>query len=339
MKSNAILIGKSINNSNIIDKLLRRISIFIVGIFIINIFVYYISSKEANLIQIKKSNDYLVEQVAISFETIIKQIKDASAQLALYDSDLKDMLKNHSDSVKFKLDVSRKLDSILISNEFFHSVYLYLPKYNEVYSTHHTGINTLEGFADKGVFNAFTLDSARLLILSPRKVPLSSSDYFIFGRQININNGNNNNKDNSGISNDKDNSGINDDNDNLFISILSTVPLSYESYRGVLVINADANLIYYSILRKIKAESNMNFYAFDKEERIIIDKDKSKLFQKMDMSEIEKNIKFGSFTGYLFNNNAIITSLYLSKPLNWTFVLQTQVYNPLMLNSSITKFL
>lgn len=267
--------------------LIRLISSLLVILFLSVIVLYYSSIKSVYSEQLEKSNDSIIEQVAISFEMIMKQITDGIYKIPLYDTEMIQLIKNNKQNVLYQMDLQRKLDSIVLGNSYLYSSYLYLPAQNIVYSSQSGNSYPLDRFPD---IQAIVLTSkGTISILDPRIVDSPQGK-------------------------------------NLLISVICPVPLYQGEYEGLLVVNIDANRLYYDVLKKIKTDENMNFYVYNKENTMIINKDASLLFKAF-TPQAKSTASGGYFHAVknIISQHKVITSSYHSKDLQWNFVLETSI--------------
>ncbi len=263
------------------------ISTLLVILFLSVIILYYSVMQGMYSEQLEKSNDSVIEQVGISFEMIMKQITDGIYKIPLYDTEMIGMIRSNTVDMLYQIDLQRKLDSIILGNKYLYSSYLYIHAQNIVYSSERGNSYPLDAFPD---LEAIVLKSkGNISILDPRYV-------------------------NTGQGN------------KLFISVVCPIPLYQGNYEGLLVVNIDANKLYYDILNRIKAEENMNFYVYNKDNDIIINKDDSLLLTRIVPAEEQGDIKHQLLNFYhgIFHKE-VIHSAYFSKELRWTFVLDTSI--------------
>jgi Response regulator containing CheY-like receiver domain and AraC-type DNA-binding domain len=273
--------GKSFEES-----LIKLISSLLTVLFLSVIFLYYSSIKSIYSEQLIKSNDSIIEQVAISFEVAMKQIKDNIYKTPLYDIELIQMIKDYRKDILYQRDLIGKLDSIIIGNDYLYSAYLYLPLHNAVLSSESANSYPLEEFSDK--YAIVQTKNGTINVLDPRQVDS------IQGKK-------------------------------LFISVACPVPLYKGDYQGLLVVNIDANKLYYSLLEKIKTDDNMNFFVYTQDGTMIINKDATLLFKNINSDNSYKDRSFSYSTGNIFGKHEIITSTYYSQDLKWNFVLKTDI--------------
>jgi AraC-like DNA-binding protein len=278
---------RSKRKKNFESSMIRLISSLLVVLFLSVIVLYYSVMQGMYSEQLKKSNDSIIEQVGISYEMIMKQITDGIYKIPLYDTEMIGMIRDSAPDMLYQIGLQHKLDSIILGNNYLYSAYLYIPAQNIVYSSERANSYPLDAFPD---LEAIVLKSkGNISILDPRLVSTLQGN-------------------------------------KLLISVVSPIPLYQGDYEGLLVVNIDANKLYYDILNRIKTEKNMNFYVYNKNNVIIINKDGSPLFaqltptrQKEDSGHQSPNLHISIF------NKKIIHSEYYSKDLKWTFVLDTSM--------------
>ncbi len=288
---------------NIRKKLIQFTSFLLLCLITLNIILYYFSMRNTYIEQLESSNDSIIEQVAISYEMVMKYIKDSVYKTALYDKDLITFIQSYDNSYDNVMNITGKLNSIVLLNEFIQSAYLYFPKYDQVYSTTNnvSRITTMDEFSDKAAFNLGKEKS--LYSLDPHIVNDTSASK------------------------------------QLIISVVSSVPLYNQENRGLLVVNVDASRLYYDALKKLKAQPNMNFYLFNSNHQVIINKNMENLFEQVNLDRLSTKISYKDFLDSIFRNNVTITSVYYSEFLKWNFVLETSVRTNEGLGAKLTRFI
>lgn len=263
------------------------ISTLLVILFLSSIVLYYSVMQGMYSEQLEKSNDSVIEQVGISFEMIMQQITDGIYKIPLYDTEMLQMIRDKDVDMLYKINLQRKLDSIILGNKYLYSSYLYIPSHNLVYSSEYGNSYPLDAFPDLEVI---VMESkGTISILDPRRVSTNQGA-------------------------------------KLLISVVCPIPVYQGNYEGLLVVNIDANKLYYDILNRNNTEENMNFYVYNNEDTIIINKDESLLFTKVTNSGSETTLKNNLFNlDNAFLHKKIIYSTYYSKLLKWTFVLETSI--------------
>lgn len=268
--------------------LTRLISSLLIFLFLSVLVLYYSSIKSMYSDQLDKSNESVIGQVAISFEMIMKQITDGIYKLPLYDTEMLQMIKNNKqNNILYQIELQRKLDSIILGNGYIYSAYLYLPSQNIVYSSEKGNSYPLDNFPD--VEAIVKTNKGIISILDPRLVNTI-------------------------------------DGNRLLISVICPIPLYQGEYEGLLVVNINANKLYYDVLKKIKADENMNLYVYNRNNTIVINKDASLLFKEF--SPKERPMKPGGFLAQIRNiivAHEVIISSHYSTELNWNFVLETSI--------------
>lgn len=268
--------------------LIRLISALLIFLFLSVLILYYSSIKSMYSEQSKKSNDSVIEQVAISFEMIMKQITDGIYKIPMYDTELLQLIKNNKQNILYQIDIQRKLDSIVLGNAYLYSSYLYLPAQNIVYSSERGNSYPLDNFPD--IEAIVKTSTGTISILDPRLVNAT------------------------------------DGNRMLIISVVCPIPLYMGEYEGLLVVNINANKLYYDVLKKIKADESMNFYVYNRNNTLVINKDASLLFTEF--TPKEEVIGSGNIFTQIKNRmiqHQVITSAYYSTDLKWNFVLETSI--------------
>jgi AraC-like DNA-binding protein len=284
-----------------IKKKLIQFTIFLnVTLFLVILVLYYSSMKNTYMEQLEASNGSMLQQVGISYETVMKYIRDSVYKTALYDTDLSNLIQNYDGSTDQKRKIGAKLDSLALFNEFIYSAYLYFPELDVIYSTVSNRTDSLFTFSDPRAF-----DMARdknLYNLDPRIVEDKGSQL-------------------------------------LLLSIVSAVPLTESENKAFLSINIDARKLYYDMIKKIKAEPNMDFYAYNQDNTIVLNKDEQNLFLQVNTELIKKNSSTLTDFRHPFQSNQLITSQYFSNYLKWTFILDTKVESSKGMNAKLSRFI
>ena len=273
---------------NFETKLIRLISLLLAILFLSVIILYYSSMKSMYSEQLEKSNDRILQQVAISFEMIMQQITEGIYKLPLYDKEIIQLISSENQDIFYQIELQRKLDSVVLGNNYLYSAYLYLPEHNVVYSSETANRYPLEKFPD---FKAIVLKSTGTISISDPRIVIS----------------NNNEK-------------------NLLISVVCPLPLYQGEYKGLLLVNIDANKIFYNVLRRIEADESMNFYVYNRDRAIIISKDEAMVFGSPAPEEKSGGERFNFSDLYKgLTQNEVVHSSYYSNSLNWSFVLDTSI--------------
>lgn len=283
--------------SNIDSKLIKFLCIVLILLLLSTSFIYFYFLQNIYSEQLRKSNENLVEQVAISFETMMKHITDSIYKIPLYDTELSSLIQNYSNDSQYKQDLFRHMDSIILGNQYLSSSYIYFYENDLVFDSNSGTCCSLNEFHDKDVFEK--AKDGLIYMVDPHLVDTSQ---------------------------DK----------KLLISIVSPIPISSLGYKAILVVNIDARRLYFDVLKKIKAEENMNFYIYNKTNNILINKDESLLFKIIEPPVLTDSKKFKYLN---LNKNSKITSLYYSQSLKWNFVLETNIRTPLNFISKLYSYL
>lgn len=228
------------------SKIIRVISFLLVILIISIAAMYYSNMRQMYSVQLKQTNDSLTEQVAVSYETMLKNITDSVYKIPLYDDDLINQIRNYKSGSEYRLQLFNKLSSIVLGNQYLFSAYLYCPGPNTVYNTDSGTVSSIEEFSDKPVFHNKSID--RIYLMDPRLVETSSLSK------------------------------------RLLMSVVLPVPLSSLGADSVLVVNIDAGRLYNDILHRISTQNNMALYVYNSAGTILISKDQAHLFKKFDLS-------------------------------------------------------
>lgn len=243
MKPRSILHWKLLRSDSLEFRMLRSLaSVLIVLILAVNV-IYYINLRIQYSSQLKRTNDNLVHQVAISYETILKNVTDAIYKVPLYDEDMISLVNQYgsrSDS-SYKCLLYDKLDSIVLGNQYLYSAYLYFPSDDLVYDSNTGSVYPIGSFADRTLFQG--RDLGRIYVTDPRLVSSQSESM-------------------------------------LLSSVVTPIPLNSEPVAAVMAVNINAGQLYRDILKNINTENDVNLIVYNSAQQIVISKDKKLLFQK-----------------------------------------------------------
>lgn len=278
-------------------KLIQFLCIFLIALLLCSSYIYFYFLQNIYSEQLEKSNDNLVEQVAISFETMMKHITDSIYKIPLYDNELASLIQSYSNDSQYKQKLFRHMDSIILGNQYLSSSYLYFPEEDIVFNSNSGTLCKLEEFTDKAVFD--NTKEGIIYMVDPHLVDTLQEK-------------------------------------KLLISIVSPIPISSLGYKGILVVNIDATRLYFDILKKIKAEQNMNFYIYNNANTILINKNESLLFSTINPPQKNGHNKLNFF---ISGKNDKITSVYFSRSLKWNFVLETKIKTPFTFISKLYTYI
>ncbi len=75
-----------------------------------------------------QTNILTMEQISSSFELVLSQIADKTNKLGLYDGEWYQLVDARENSVLDAINLYRKLDSMVLENQYLYSAYLYSEK-------------------------------------------------------------------------------------------------------------------------------------------------------------------------------------------------------------------
>lgn len=252
------------NMDNFETYLIRIIVIILVVLIACATAVYYLNLKATYTSQIKKNNDSLTEQIAISYETIMRNITDSVYKVPLYDYDLIDLVQNHSNDSVYKIQLFKRLSSIVFGNQYLLSAYLYDPKYDIVYNSDTGTMNSLSAFSDQNAFKGKEMDRI-YTITDPRLVSTSIGN-------------------------------------RLLMSVVLPLPLSSAAPNAVLIVNIDASKLYNDIMKRIRTQDSMELFVYNTDKSILISKDDSLLFTSFDQNMLKNDKTSRSVTSYYYSD-------------------------------------
>lgn len=288
---------------NVETKLIWMVCIFLVILFISNTFIYFNLMLSMYSDQLLKSNERILDQVVIAFESVTKQINDSIYKIPLYDKDLLNWIRNYSSEPFYKREIVRKIDSITLGNEYLASASLYLPRHNILFDAETGNTSSFEYFYDKEALGDYM--KGKIYSLDPRLVD-------------------------NGIQK------------KLLMTVVCPIPIpsTVAEPEGVLIVYIDARKLYYNILNKIDAQDNMNLFAYNPDNTIVIHKNEESLFKKYSVPAPENAfISKIAASGGLFKKNMKISSIRYSGQLKWNFVLENSVETPVNYLSRIYSFI
>lgn len=273
--------------TNFEANLIKLISLLLVILFLSVLVLYYSSMKSMYSEQLEKSNESIISQVAISFETIMNQITDGIYKIPMYDDELIRLIDNSSKDMLYQIQLQRKLNNLVLGNNYIYSSYLYIANQDVVYSSEKNNSYPLSAFPD---IKAIVANSnGTISILDPRVVDS------LEGRR-------------------------------LLLSVVCPIPLYQGEYKALLVVNIDANKLYYDVLKNIKTDTNMNIYVYNKENTIVINKDALLIDTKYTPKAVKaQNGNILSKAIDFLSQRKVIVSMYHSQKLNWNFALETSI--------------
>ena len=283
---------KNINRSLLPDirrKLIASTSFLVLLLITVNLLLFYITTRENYVKKMESSNENLIKQISFSYEMVLNNVKNAVYKTTLIDEHFIELVQNYNNSFDHRKDIFNKLYGITLINEYIQSAYLYIPGYNQIFSTSNNSerISSYEAFSDKEAFSM--IHKRGHYTLEPRIVKYNGTK-----KQI--------------------------------LSIVSSVPLYNQQNLAFLVVNVDLDKLRYNILVKFKKNQNINFYIVNNENSVIITDNATKInLGTVVKEELYNKISYiGSLNKFL-NNNIVFTSVYYSKSLKWKFVLENYI--------------
>ena len=282
-------------------QLLRWTSILLFALFLIAALVYYVGFRSAFYEQVERSNLGQVEQIGLSFETLLKQISNGIYRIPLYDTEILDLIRKSTRDPLFALDIVRKLDSLNNGNDYIYSSYLYVKRTGLVYSTETNSIRPL--IESPSLDQILASRQGVISVSVPRLVDT------IAGRK-------------------------------LLLSIICPIPLYSGDYEGLLVTNVDTLYLYSDILKKVKMGPNQKFLVFDDQGKIVFKRDDKTLLDAIG-TKILPSPKPDpmAWLGRLTSVDDTVTSRFRSETLGWTFSLETTVRSSSVIWDRLYTFL
>ena len=274
--------------SNLRKKLIASTSFLVLLLIMISFVLFYISSKNSYIQQLESSNENLIKQIGFSYEMVLSNVKNCIYKTALTDVNLLELVQKYDNSVDCKNTMFKNLYSIILSNEYIQSAYLYILDYDLVLSTSNNTekISSFENFSDKDAF--CMIDDKAYYSLEPRIIEYNGTK-----KQI--------------------------------LSIVSSVPLYDQHHIAFLVVNVDLDKLRYNMIVKFTKDQNMRFYIVNNQNSIIIAENINISPDRvLGVSPVSKNSQ-KSLWDNIFHSNVDITSVYYSKPLKWKFVLENSI--------------
>jgi|LSQX01.1.fsa_nt_gb two-component system response regulator YesN len=273
---------------NIRKRLIFSTSFLVLLLILVNLVLFYIFAMHNYIEQLKDSNESLIKQIGFFYEMVLKNVKNFVFKTTLTDMELQDLVQNYDNSIDSRNEIFRKLYNIALSNEYIQSIYLYIPEFNQVFSTFNNTekISPIERFSDKLVFN--NIKDKSYYCLEPRTIEYNNVKKLIF-------------------------------------SIVSSIPLYSQQNTAFLVVNVNLDQLRYDITLKFKKSQDLNFYVINSNKSIIITQGKNNRLGDILTSEPANRISYKGLWGNILLNNITITSIYDSRFLKWKFILEKSI--------------
>jgi len=211
--------------------------------------VYYVTEQHSYLENMKMANENMVRQIGVTYEMIIRYIKDSIIKTILYENDAFMLSMDERNTYDGKMDILNSLTSLSAMSEFIHSAYLYFPDSETVYSSYGAPgtVTPFNLFWDQEVFSQMAEEGN--YTLNPRLLPIQSN-------ALDIN------------------------NLPLVISMVVSVPLGDTQCTSCLAVNINAGNIYSSVFRYLQLSQEVVFFIYD-DDSIIYHKDRTKIFSTL----------------------------------------------------------
>ncbi|NMA95869.1 MAG: helix-turn-helix transcriptional regulator [Clostridiales bacterium] len=269
---------------NIRRKLIISIYFFILVFAISNFLLFSTFVQKNHIEQLKISNDNLINQIGFSYETVIKNVKTTLYKTTLADTSFTGQVQGYENSFDDKNNVFQELYNIVLASSYIQSAYLYIPAYNQVFSTSNNinKLSSYDKFSDQVVFSK--IKEIGHYTLGPRNVE-------------------------------------NDNSKKQVLSIVSSLPLHAQKNTAFLVMNVDLDRLRYDMLTKFGKTANMRFYVDNMQSANTPLDEANDNFDET-LAKSARVLFKNSWSG-LKNNDIIVTSVYDSKPLKLTFILET----------------
>lgn len=277
--------NKAAKNVDNFDTYLIRIIVIILVILITSATaIYYVNLKSTYTAQIRKNNDSLTEQIAITYETMMRNITDSVYKVPLYDDELIKLVQNYGTDSVYKTQLFKKLSGIVLGNQYLLSAYLYDPKYDIVYNSDTGTMNSLTNFCDQSAFMGKEMDKI-YTITDPRLVSTSIGN-------------------------------------RLLMSVILPLSLSSKSTNAILVVNIDASKLYNDIMKRIRTQDNMELFVYNTDKTILISKDTSQLFTSFNQNLLDNDKTGGSVTSHYYSDtlkwNFVLQTTMKNPRINFT---------------------
>lgn len=262
-------------NASIQTQLFKRLMLIFLLIFSINMAFYYKNTSSMYSRELENFNGSLVEQVALSHRQIIRYAQETIYQMIYNDTTLEKLLVNYDKSYSSNTELMNRLYSIINSNSYFSSVYLFIPKTQTVLSTEFSIFYDIHEFYD--VYPIENQDKTQIKVFEMRQFQL---------RNESMN----------------------------YITITCNIPLTQASTAGIIVVNINIDKVYKDILDKMNLKGSSNLIVMDNQKNILLTKSfgfiegRNGALTLDELNEI-KSTKLQ----HTIKNNSIISKYFLSK--------------------------
>lgn len=278
---------------NVENKLIWFVSLFVVAIFISMMMIYYKIMLSVYSEQLVKSNESVLDQIVIAFESVTKQTMNSVYNIPLYDNEIRTLMREYGGEVSDKMDIIRKLNSIVLGNEYMSTACLYITRDDIIFDADSGNSSSLENFFDKSALQ--DVEEGGIRIIDPRIMEIHMQKKLL-----------------------------------LTVVCPLPIPVSDNGYEGFFIVYIDIQKMYNNILKKINVRGNMDFYVYNADNVIVLHKDEGKLNKKFDTGSLRAGIDTNiSIPGERFARKTSISSRRYSNQLKWNFFLKTDFDSPL----------
>lgn len=282
-------------------RLLQLIAGILAATILVFVVFFYTVVQSVLVKNYNSNNQRFVDQISTTFETLIEQITDQCYKLIVYNSDLAGVLENMQTSVVATLGLYDILDSIVMSNRYLYSAYLYLPTTENIYggndqariyATDWGCSFTEDKFYDQEILSYF--NSNHIQQTSVRSVHTIRSTSNESGNQI-------------------------------LFSIVIPFPLSQNDY--VLAVNVDMQHLYKDMLQKNAASESVQFYITDSDGQIFATANSAYFGQQINQVFDDSQKITGDFLwiDFLINRPISVEFSSVINSLGWTFYLISEM--------------
>ncbi|HIT09030.1 MAG TPA: AraC family transcriptional regulator [Candidatus Merdivicinus faecavium] len=114
-------------------RLLQLIAGTLAATLIVSVIFLYTVVQSVLIKNYTSNNQRFVDQISTTFETVVEQITDQSYNLIVYNTELGGVLEDMRTSIVATTGLYDILDSIVMSNRYLYSAYLYFPTTENIY--------------------------------------------------------------------------------------------------------------------------------------------------------------------------------------------------------------
>lgn len=262
-------------NTSLQKKLFKRLMLIFLLILSINMAFYYKSTSSMYSRELESFNGALVEQIALSHRQIVNNAQETLYQMAYSDTHLEKLLVQYDKSYSSNTELMNRLYSILNSNSYFSSAYLYIPKTQTVLSTEFSIFYNLSDFYDLDPIK--NQDKTRVKVFEMRRLQLRSES-------MNC------------------------------ITITCNIPLREASTAGTLIVNINVDKMYRDILDKMNLKGYSNLLVLDDQKNILLDKSFGSIEGKRESFTSDELGKIKGMTQtHMVKGDNIVSKYVLSK--------------------------